>query len=71
VGRTHEAIRTDEVTTPTHRVLSQRQLARVTNVADGTLWRIENGFSEVHPQAIRNLAGALGVEPKELVKREE
>jgi transcriptional regulator with XRE-family HTH domain len=41
------------------------------NLAHGTLWRIENGFSDVHPQTIRKLAGVLGVEPKELVKREE
>jgi len=53
------------------RVLSQRELARMANLAHGTLWRIENGFSDVHPQTIRNLAGVLGVEPKELVKREE
>jgi transcriptional regulator with XRE-family HTH domain len=53
------------------RVLSQRELARMANLAHGTLWRIEKGFSEVHPQTIRKLAGALGVEPKELVKRRE
>jgi transcriptional regulator with XRE-family HTH domain len=53
------------------RVLSQRELARMANLAQGTVWRIENGFSEVHPQVIRNLAGVLGVGPKELVKREE
>jgi HTH-type transcriptional regulator, competence development regulator len=53
------------------RVLSQRELARMANLAHGTVWRIENGFSDVHPQTIRKLAGVLGVEPKELVKREE
>jgi len=53
------------------RVLSQRELARMANLAQGTLWRIERGFSEVHPQTIRKLAGVLGVEPKELVKQEE
>jgi hypothetical protein len=42
------------------------------NLAQRTGWRIENGFSEVHPQTtIWDLAGVLGVEPKELVKREE
>jgi transcriptional regulator with XRE-family HTH domain len=51
------------------RVLSQRELARMADLAHGTLWRIENGFSEVHPQTIRKLARVLGVEPKELVKR--
>jgi transcriptional regulator with XRE-family HTH domain len=53
------------------KVLSQRELARMANLAQGTVWRIEKGFSEVHPQTIRKLAQALGVEPKELVKREE
>jgi transcriptional regulator with XRE-family HTH domain len=53
------------------RVLSQRELARMANLAQGTIWRIEKGFSEVHPQTIRKLAGVLGVEPKELVKKED
>jgi transcriptional regulator with XRE-family HTH domain len=52
------------------KVLSQRELARMANLAQGTVWRVENGFSEAHPQTIRKLAGDLGVEPKELVKRE-
>jgi transcriptional regulator with XRE-family HTH domain len=51
-------------------VLSQRELARMANLSYGTVWRIENGFSEVHPATIRKLARVLGVEPKELVKRE-
>jgi transcriptional regulator with XRE-family HTH domain len=41
------------------------------NLAQGTVWRIENGFSEVRPQTIRTLTGVLSVEPRELVKREE
>jgi transcriptional regulator with XRE-family HTH domain len=53
------------------KVLSQRELARMANLAQGTVWRIEKGFSEVHPQTIRKLAGVLGVEPKELVKKED
>jgi hypothetical protein len=40
-------------------------------LAQGTVWRIEKGFSEVHPQTIRKLAEVLGVEPKELVKKGE
>jgi transcriptional regulator with XRE-family HTH domain len=59
------------VTTLTQMVLLQRQLARMAKLAQGTVWRIENGFSEVRPQTIRKLARVLGVEPKELVKREE
>ena len=52
------------------KVLSQRELAREARLAQGTVWRIENGFSEVHPSTIRKLAEVLGVEPRELVKRE-
>ena len=50
-------------------VLSQRQLTRMANLAYGTVWRIESGFSEVHPATIRKLSRVLGVEPKVLVKR--
>ena len=51
-------------------VLSQRELARLAGLAQGTVWRIENGFPEVHPSTIRKLAGALEVESRELVKKE-
>ena len=51
-------------------VLSQRQLTRMANLAYGTVSRIDNGFSEVHPSTIRKLARVLGLEPKEVVKRE-
>jgi transcriptional regulator with XRE-family HTH domain len=50
------------------RVLSQRELARMANLAYGTVWRLENGFPEARPRTIRKIAEALGVEPKELVK---
>ena len=52
-------------------VLSQRELARLAGLAQGTVWRLESGFTEVHPSTIRKLAGALGVEPNELVKKED
>ena len=52
------------------RVLSQRELARMANLAYGTVWRIENGFPEARTSTIRKIAGALGVEPRELVKKE-
>jgi transcriptional regulator with XRE-family HTH domain len=51
-------------------VLSQRELARLAGLTHQTIWRFENGFTNAHPQTIRKIAGALGVEPKELVKRE-
>jgi transcriptional regulator with XRE-family HTH domain len=50
-------------------VLSQRELARMANLAYGTVCRIENRFSEVHPSTIRKLARVLWVESQELVKR--
>jgi HTH-type transcriptional regulator, competence development regulator len=53
------------------RVLSQRDLARMAGLAQGTVWRLENGFAQVHPSTIRKLAEALGVEPRELLRRRE
>jgi transcriptional regulator with XRE-family HTH domain len=53
------------------RVLSQRELARMANLAYGTVWRLENGFPEARPQTIRKIAEALGVEPRELTKKSE
>ncbi len=52
------------------RVLSQRELARMADLAYGTVWRIENGFPEARTSTIRKLAKVLGVEPRELVRRE-
>ena len=53
------------------KVLSQRELARMARLAQGTVWRLENGFPEARPLTIRKLAGVLEVEPRELVKKEE
>ncbi len=52
-------------------VLSQRELARMAGLAQGTVWRLENGFPEARPSTIRKIAGVLGVEPRELVKGKE
>ena len=52
------------------RVLSQRELARMAGLAQGTVWRLENGFPEARPSTIRKLAEALGTEPRELVRSE-
>ena len=52
------------------RVLSQRDLASMAGLTQMTVWRIENGYRDARPGTIRKLARALGVEPKELVKRE-
>jgi transcriptional regulator with XRE-family HTH domain len=53
------------------KVLSQRELASMAGLTQMTVWRIENGYRDARPQTIRKLARVLGVEPKELVKREE
>jgi transcriptional regulator with XRE-family HTH domain len=52
-------------------VLSQRELARTAGVTHATVWRLENGFDRARPLTVRKLAEALGVEPKELILREE
>jgi transcriptional regulator with XRE-family HTH domain len=52
------------------RVVSQRELARMAGLAYGTVWRLENGFPEARTGTIRKLANALGVEPRDLVKKE-
>ncbi len=51
-------------------VLSQRELARMAGLAQGTVWRLENGFEQARPLTIRKIAEVLGVEPRELVKQE-
>jgi len=51
-------------------VLSQRELARMAGLTHMTVWRLENGYTEAHPQTIRKIAGVLGVKPRELTKKE-
>ena len=53
------------------RVLSQRELAHMAGLTQMTVWRLENGHHDARPGTIRKLAQVLGVESKELVKREE
>ena len=53
------------------RVLSLRELEEMSGVSYNTIWRIEDGRQGAHPRTIRRLAGALGVDPAELVKGEE
>ena len=50
------------------RVLSLRELEEKSGVSYNTIWRIEDGRQGAHPRAIRKLAEALGVEPKELIQ---
>jgi predicted transcriptional regulator len=53
------------------RVLSMRELEELSGVSHNTIWRIESGRQGAHPRTIRKLAEALGVEPEELLKKEE
>ena len=50
------------------RVLSQRELARMADLTHTTVWRIEHGH-RARPGTIRKVAGVLGVEPRELLKK--
>lgn len=52
-------------------LLTQGELAEKAGVGVTTLNRIENDRTEPHFRTIRKLAAALGVEPSELVRREE
>jgi len=48
-----------------------RELAGISDVPHNVIWRIEAGRQGAQPRTIRKLASALGVEPRELVKRSE
>jgi len=52
-------------------VLSQRELARLAGITHTTYWNLEHGFREARPKTIRKVAEALGVEPRELIRRGE
>jgi transcriptional regulator with XRE-family HTH domain len=52
-------------------LMTQEQLAERSNIAASTVIRIERNQVEPHGSTIRKLAGALGVDPHELVKPEE
>ena len=49
--------------------LSLRELANLADVSHNVIWRIEDGRQGAQPRTIRKLASALGVEPRELVRR--
>jgi transcriptional regulator with XRE-family HTH domain len=52
------------------RALSLRALGERTRIAYDTINKLELGRRPAHASTIRKLADALGVEPKELMKRE-
>jgi transcriptional regulator with XRE-family HTH domain len=51
--------------------LSLRELSDLAGVNYNAIWRIEVGRTGAQPRTVRRLAAALGVEPHELLKREE
>jgi transcriptional regulator with XRE-family HTH domain len=53
------------------RVLSMRELEERSGVSHNTIWRIESDRQGAHPRTVRKLAEALGVEPEELLRKEE
>ena len=52
------------------RFLSHRDLAKKASISPTTVLNLEAGKVEAQRRTVRKLAGALGVEPKELIKRE-
>ena len=50
--------------------LSHRDLAKRANVSPTTILNLEAGKVEAQRRTVRKLAGALDVEPRELVKAE-
>jgi transcriptional regulator with XRE-family HTH domain len=53
------------------RFLSHRDLAKKADVSPTTVLNLEAGRVEAQRRTVRKLAEALGVEPEELVKRED
>lgn len=53
------------------KALTLRELGEESGVSYATIWRIENGHSEVRPSTIRKLARAFGVDTAELVVTED
>jgi transcriptional regulator with XRE-family HTH domain len=49
--------------------LSIRELADMAGVSRTTIWNLEKTGGKPHPRTIRKLSEALGVPPRELIKR--
>jgi transcriptional regulator with XRE-family HTH domain len=52
------------------RALSQQDIERMTGVAQSTISRLEANQRPARPSTLRKLAGALGVEPQDLMRKE-
>ena len=50
--------------------LSKRELADKAELDRSTVWRIEDGVTEVYPRTIRKIAEALSVDPASLTPSE-
>jgi len=53
-----------------NRALSRKDLAGKASVNESTIYRAEQGRTNLRPSTIRKLAQALGVEPNELISRQ-
>ena len=53
------------------RALSQQDLERMTGVAQATISALEGERRPARPSTVRKLAAALGVEPIELMRRDD
>jgi transcriptional regulator with XRE-family HTH domain len=51
------------------RALSQEDLESMTGVAQSTLSALEGGKRNAQPRTVRKLAEALGVQPREMMRR--
>ena len=57
----------DKVRTARERAfLSKRELADKAGLDRSTVWRVEDGITEVYPRTIRKIAEALSVDPVSL-----
>jgi len=52
------------------RVLSRKELAVQSDVAESTIYRAERRQTKLRPSTVRKLAQALGVPPDELVNEQ-
>ncbi len=50
-------------------VLTMKELAERSGVSDQTIYELEHQHHGARPSTIRKLAGALGVEPQELISK--